>query len=626
MRNVLLAALVLLAAASAGGSDALAQDAPSTPPDVLGDREFQRSNYPAAEAYYREALAAHPEDMRSLSRLALLLTWRGRYDESIDLYERGLKREPSSFDLKRGLATAYAWSDRYDQAIALYRRMLQERPGDEGLMYELAQAQAWSGDNAAAKGTLHEIVRKNPAHVKARRLLAQVHNWSGEHAAAERICRSLLAEDPDDVDALAVLGDALGGQGRNVEALAAYDKALSIDPKSRGALEGRARVLHSQGRTPEALDAVRQALELYPDARDARRLGRQIGGPLRPTLQLFANTTQDNDDNDLSTWGGAYTHHVGGRGYVGLTFTHAQTDATSGLLTPAARYDTVRVTGGWNASEHFSLYGEAGPERTELPVNTDPNTPLPVDSEGHVAGSLTFEVNGAGWFTLVGSVSEERLVGTTQAFMNDVGIQAATVTTIFRPHHSVRLRVTGQKARFTDDGAFDVDSDFLVVPDANQDNRRDLLLAGATWRLPLGRPSLSLRYDLRWMSYAHDLDQGYFDPSDYLSNTVGFDLSDKIGKHFYWGGGMDRGAQAIKRSGSGTAHNDVLNYRLLSGVNLSERASLEAYFAHSGLALQAASGFKSTEGGVRLVIRFGGSMGPAEPARHGPLDRSGTSD
>lgn len=596
------------------------------------DREFARDSYETAETLYRKVVAAQPENTHASSRLALLLTWRGEYTEAIALYDKVLAIEPASTEARRGLATAYCWSEQYPRALRLYKDLLAANPEDEGLLLEKAQAEAWSGDLRSAGKTLEQLLRRNPANLKGRVLMGQVEQWGGDLMEAESIYRSVLAENPGNAAARAGLCEVLNAAGRYKEALEQCDAALAVEPKNRVALTGRARALQSEGRTPEALDTVREALELYPDARDARRLGREIGGPLRPTLRLFGTTLQDNEDNDLATWGGSYTHYLGGRGYVGVSFTHAQTDAKIDLVTdpgpperttsatPVAKYDTLRVIGGWHQSKHLSLYAEAGAERTSFPFpeSVDPLLSFPADpdvtvtdeSAGHAAGSLTVEVNPGDWITLVGSASVERLVGTTQAFMNDVGIEAATLTAIFRPHRLLKLRVTGQKAKFTDDDSYDVDSGFHVVPDNGPDNERDLISAGAALRMPFRRPVLFINYNYRWMSYDHNLDHGYFDPSRFLHHAIGFDISDTIGSHFYWGGGMDRGLQWINREDA----RDVLGYRVLAGLNVTDAASIEAYYARSDSSLSSAAGFKSSEGGVRVRISFGGSLGPATPA------------
>jgi tetratricopeptide (TPR) repeat protein len=518
--------------------------------------------------------------------------------------------------------------------MALYQGLLAERPGDEGLMFEMAQAQAWSGDNKTAKETLHDLVGRSPRNVKARLLLAEVHGWEGEFPQAEKIYRSVLADEPDNIDALVGLGEVLSWEGHLPESLEAYDRALAKDPKSRKALEGRAQVLHWQGRAPEALDTIRQALELYPDARDARRLGRDIGGSLRPSLQLFGTTTQDTDDNDLATWGGTYTHYLGAGGYVGVTFTHAQTDsrvdtdpAVYGVssITPVAQYETLRVIGARHFSRHISLYGEAGPERVSFPlIDVDPNDGASEESRSHASGSLTLEVNGPEWFTLVATASEDRLVGTTQAFMNDVGIRSATVAAIFRPHSRVRLRVAGGKALFTDADDIEVPSTLLFNdPNAEEhgNNGRDLITAGASWKLPLKRPKITLQGNYRWMSYDHDFDQGYFDPDHYWVATGGFDIFDTIGKSFYWSGGIDRGVQVDAQN----ARDDVFDYRLLAGFNIGDSVSVEGYYSRADQAVASAAGFKSTDAGIRLKIKFGQNLGPASPGRK-PTTQHGTSD
>lgn len=589
------------------------------------DRAFAYDDYDTAEARYREALATNPGSTHALSRLALLLTWKEEYAEAIALYRRALALEPGNMELKRALGTAYTWSEDYPRAIALHEEMLAERPTDEGISLGLAQAQAWSGAFADAARTLEAMIGRNPRHLEARVLLGQVHLWRGELKPAEAIFRSVLSERPGDADALAGLGQVEAARGRLDEALTAYDRALAADPGNRVALQGRAEALHWQGRTAEAVATARLALELYPDARDARRIGRDIGGPLRPSLQLFGTTVQDTEDNDLATWGAVYTHHLGPRGYIGAGFTHAQTDAktgdpTDGSETPVARYDTLRLMAGHHFSRYLSLYGEVGPERTESPIGIVGGVPSDRGSAENTAGSLTLEINGKNWFTAVASVSQERVVGTSQAFMNDVGMRAAMVTTIFRPHSSLQLRLSGQKATFTDGSGRDTNALFQTVPDTSDDNNRDLVTAVARWRVPLSRPRIFLNYGFRWMSYQRDLDLGYFDPDHFVSNTAGFDLSDTIGPHFYWGAGIDVGYQRVNDANE----DDVLSYRVLAGFNIGQSASIETYYARSDLAAQSASGFRYTDAGIRLKFRFGQVLGPTAPDRGALRGKSGS--
>ena len=622
-RALLIFSLTLASTLSVSAQDTTG---PASGSEALADQAFVREDYEAAEKHYREAVAASSTSVHARSRLGLLLAWRGEYEESIRFYREALALDPSDMVTRRGLATVLAWSEKFHPAVVMYREMLEERPGDQGLGYEMAKTQAWSGDHRGAEQTLMEILERNPGNVDARFLLAEVRGWAGDLGRAETVYRAILARDPDNLDAINGLGKMLLWQGEYEESLATYDRALAIDPVNQEALEGRARVLHWQGRPPEALEAIRQALAIYPDARDARRLGSDIGGPLRPSLQLFATTTQDTDDNDLETWGGVYKHHLGAKGYIGFSYAHAQTDALMDIDSPVAKYDTLRFIAGRHFSRYLSLYAELGYEETSFPL-TEPSGDHSDQTEEHGAGSVTLEVNGPHWFTLVGSVSQERLVGTSQAFMNDIGIRAATVVAMFRPHSSVQLRVLGQKAELTDNDDFDVDSSFQIVTDPNQfvddegrvvlddddDNERDMAIGSATWTTPLERPRLLLNYELRWMSYDMTLDHGYFDPEHFVSNTAGLDLSDTIGRHFYWGAGASRGIQRINDE-----DDDVFGYRLLAGFNIGENISIEGYYARTDLALQSATGFKSTHAGIRLKFKFGHVLGPAAPGPDRP--------
>lgn len=593
---------------------------------ALADREFLAERYDAAESLYRDAIAMGSESVHARARAALMTAWRGDYEESIRLYHEALARDPSNFEARRGLGVVYTWAEDYDAAQAMFRSLLEERPADMGLGLQMAQAQAWSGDFGSAKSTLRDFLRRDPDNPEMSLLLARVYGSEGNLEGAEDVYRSILAGEPRNLEALNGLAEILSWENRLDESLAVYDQVLAIDPDDRTALEGKARVYHWQGRPPEAFETIRRALELYPDALDTRRLGADIGGPLRPNLQVFGDATLDSDDNELVRWGGIYRHHLNPRTYIGGSFTRARTTIESDTETvgdPVAEYRTIRFIAGRHFSRHVSLYGEIGAERTEFPLN-EADGSSSGESNQHGAGSITLELNPAGWLTVVASVSQERLVGTSQAFMNDIGIRDATLTGIFRPHRTVRIRLIGQKATFTDDDDLDVGSDLVLVTDPNDftdiegdvaldsddDNERDLATAVTTWALPLERPRITLNYELRWMSYDKTLDHGYFDPDHYVANTAGFDLADTIGEVFYWGAGASRGIQRINDE-----DDDTFSYRLLAGLNMTERASVEAFYSRSDLALSSATGFKSTNAGVRLRIRFGPALGPVLPAR-----------
>ena len=616
MRRATALALLLAAClAPAGWSRPLAAASETATSEALADRAFAEDDYESAEAHYREALRERPDSAHAMSRLALLLTWRGEYKEAIDLYRKALDLQPGSTEARRGLATAYTWSEDYDSAIGLYRQLRAESPDDEAIELEMAQAQAWSGQFEAASLTLEDLLRRAPDHLKGQVLMGQTRLWQGDYSGAERSFTRVLAADPDNIDALNGMGRVHAAAGRYVEAQASYDRVLTIDPNNRAAMEGRAEAYHWEGRTPEALAAVRQALERYPDARDARRLGHDIGGPLRPSLQLFGSTLQDSDDNDLGTWGGTYTDYLGGRGYVGATFSHSQAEALNDVDTPVAKYDTMRLIGGWTFSDLVSLYGDLGPEATSYPL-TDLSGAHSNESQRHLVGSLTLEVNPARWLTLVGSASQERLVTTTQAFMNDIGIGAVTGVAIFRPHDSLRMSLTGQVARLTDNEDFDVNDAFQAVPESGGDSTRDLAIGSVSWATPLPRPHLTAGYTLRWMSYDQPLDAagdpvtfGYFGPDHFVSNVISLDLADTIGRAFYWGAGADIGLQRVNDQDE----DDVFGYRFLAGVNVGDAAAIEAYYARTDLAQQTPAGFQSSEGGVRIKLRFGQSLGPASP-------------
>src|SRR5262245_52556674 len=89
--SLTIAGLAILATARPIGSQTGAAQQTSTEQrQSLADNEFAHDSYKTAETLYRRVLAVQPENVHALSRLALLLTWRGEYKEAIDLYNKAL--------------------------------------------------------------------------------------------------------------------------------------------------------------------------------------------------------------------------------------------------------------------------------------------------------------------------------------------------------------------------------------------------------------------------------------------------------------------------------------------------------------------------------------------------------
>lgn len=100
----------------------------------LGDVLRRRGDYPHAEAVYRRALGEFcPENRYLLDGLANVLKAVGRYQESVEEYQRALELDPASAYSWRGLAMAEKAAGNLDRAEQAFRNGLAANPGEEYL-------------------------------------------------------------------------------------------------------------------------------------------------------------------------------------------------------------------------------------------------------------------------------------------------------------------------------------------------------------------------------------------------------------------------------------------------------------------------------------------------------------
>src|SRR5262249_37743811 len=62
------------------------------------DAAFARDDYAEAVSLYRQALDTGAFDTHTMSRLAMLLTWRGEYPEAIRLYQRAIDADAAAME------------------------------------------------------------------------------------------------------------------------------------------------------------------------------------------------------------------------------------------------------------------------------------------------------------------------------------------------------------------------------------------------------------------------------------------------------------------------------------------------------------------------------------------------
>jgi tetratricopeptide (TPR) repeat protein len=219
-----------------------------------GQQSYERGDYVAALADFREVLAAHPRfaDIRHLAGLclsflgqadaaldefdralaindqyveayvnrALMLNELGRYEEARQSYEKAGYYEYASAGRFPAAVTArlagahaavgdiYLEAGAPGDAASQYRRALELRPQFHDIRNKLAQALLDVGDLDSAEDQLQTALAGNPRYLPARLNLGLVFYRRGDLAAAAREwheCRTLEPDNPQPRAYLAML-------------------------------------------------------------------------------------------------------------------------------------------------------------------------------------------------------------------------------------------------------------------------------------------------------------------------------------------------------------------------------------------------------------------------------------
>lgn len=283
-----LAALLLLFAPAAA----------ETPEDRLraGNQARNNGDFAKAEEIYRSILDEPAVDAEAHEKLAQMLSWRRRFDESIELYEELKRRYPErAKTADMGIARCYAWDRQHGRAAEVIRASLEEHPDDIELLLLLGQVESWGGHTTRSLEAFERVMELDPWNRDAWLGKARALSWSGELVEGEHEFRWLLYRYEDDTEALVGLAYDLIWTGRAKDA---RDVLERIDPADRNRQDVRlanialARALGDRVRYRRELRAMR---EEYPHVSDVREFTRLETNEYGPHVRAVAWWTKDSD-------------------------------------------------------------------------------------------------------------------------------------------------------------------------------------------------------------------------------------------------------------------------------------------------------------------------------------------
>ena len=224
----------------------------------------------AAEAGYRQILAAHPTQFDALHLLGVLHHQRGQHREAVELIRHALTFEPLAYPALFNLGRAHSALDELDAARACFERAAQLNPDYPEAHESLAAIRARQGDPQGELNEYERVVSLRPEWSGAHNNLGCALHKRGQFAAARASLLRALELDPQNAMAAFNLGELVRGIGGMAECIEHYRRATALKPDLVQAYYILGIALHTQGLREEALACERTAQLLNPEHVESR--------------------------------------------------------------------------------------------------------------------------------------------------------------------------------------------------------------------------------------------------------------------------------------------------------------------------------------------------------------------
>jgi tetratricopeptide (TPR) repeat protein len=197
---------------------------------ALGELLLAQKKYDDALNRFTSAIARHPENKQlKLGRLKALANL-GRHAEadkeledlddaeallilgrvqswSEKTREQGIKKlrqyvqvKPENSDAQLSLAQVLSWSGKRNEALKIYEQLMCKNSEELTYSAEHAMVTSWTGKLAAAQREYNAVLKRDPDNRAALIGLGQVKNWSGDHFQAEKLFSKASQRYPGDVN------------------------------------------------------------------------------------------------------------------------------------------------------------------------------------------------------------------------------------------------------------------------------------------------------------------------------------------------------------------------------------------------------------------------------------------
>ena len=225
----------------------------------------QANDLPAAEALYRDALAADPHNLDIQYLLGTALLQQSRFRDAANLLQKVTVARPDVPDAHNNLGVAYKALGEWEPAMRAFQAAIKANPEYSQAFFNLGAVMDERRLPADAEKCYEKGLELAPGDKQMRVALAEALGRQQKWEAAEACYRQLSADEPDNPDLQVRLGFVLVRQDRLDEAIEQFQKVLIAKPDYHEIHNNLGYIYERQGRLDEAVAASERALELYPD-------------------------------------------------------------------------------------------------------------------------------------------------------------------------------------------------------------------------------------------------------------------------------------------------------------------------------------------------------------------------
>jgi tetratricopeptide (TPR) repeat protein len=231
-----------------------------------GTLDYAAGDIPSADANFRKAIAAEPNNPLPYSKLAELRMVKKDYAEADNLIEQALAKDPAYVPAVRLLVALYGLDKRTDKIIARVSEQIAKVPQISDYYSILGDVQLHQNKFQDSVQSLTKAIELDKKNQEAWELLGKAHAAAGSMPEAISTYEQWSKSDPYQAKSHILLGQIFEGQKEWEKAQVQYRQALDISPDNGIAANNLAfLMLEHNGDIQTALGLAVKARRAMPD-------------------------------------------------------------------------------------------------------------------------------------------------------------------------------------------------------------------------------------------------------------------------------------------------------------------------------------------------------------------------